>query len=207
MSWALARFAVLSAGLLGCGADSGTRADARPASGSVDGAVARPSDGAPDGAPDGELVDSMVSADARLGDARVEPADAQPPAAQLADVTAVSTSGSSGAYQFAVEIRSPDTGCERYADWWEIVDEEGALLYRRILAHSHVDEQPFTRSGGPVDVAPGQQIWVRAHLAPGGYGGQLFRGSVEGGFEAMVPPAGFAAGLDRQAPLPQDCAF
>ena len=43
---------------------------------------------------------------------------------QLADVLEVSPSGERGAYSFAVTLRSPDTGCERYADWWEVVSED-----------------------------------------------------------------------------------
>ena len=80
-------------------------------------------------------------------------ADAEPPLeVTAADVIDVSTSGQPGAYSFSVTVSSPDTGCEQYADWWEVVTEDGQLLYRRVLLHSHVAEQPFTRSGGPVDV-------------------------------------------------------
>ena len=61
-----------------------------------------------------------------------------------ADVTAVSVAGEAGAYTFEVTVRSPDTGCEGYADWWEVVSPDGELLYRRVLLHSHVDEQPFS---------------------------------------------------------------
>ncbi|MCB0054175.1 MAG: hypothetical protein KDE24_32035, partial [Caldilinea sp.] len=68
----------------------------------------------------------------------------------VADVFGVTVRGDDGAYQFSVEIASPDTGCNQYADWWEVLDSDGNLLYRRILTHSHVDEQPFIRSGGPV---------------------------------------------------------
>ena len=69
-------------------------------------------------------------------------------ASAIAAVEDVSVSGDPGRYQFAVTIRSDETGCDQYADWWEVVSESGDLLYRRILAHSHVDEQPFARSGG-----------------------------------------------------------
>ena len=126
---------------------------------------------------------------------------------QGADVTAVQVSGSPGHYDFNVTVKSPDTGCQQYADWWEVVSEEGALLYRRVLFHSHVGEQPFTRSGGPVPIQPDTVVWVRAHMNTSGYGGALLKGSVRGGFTAAVPPAGFAAGLAKQSPLPDGCAF
>ena len=58
----------------------------------------------------------------------------------FANVLSVQVTDNPGAYQFAVEIASPDTGCEQYADWWEVVSQDGQLLYRRILLHSHVDE-------------------------------------------------------------------
>ncbi len=124
-----------------------------------------------------------------------------------ADVLAVSASGAPGSYTFSVTVGSPDTGCEQFADWWEVLTEEGALLYRRVLLHSHVDEQPFTRSGGPVAVDPGRTVLVRAHMSTGGYGGAVMRGSVGTGFEPAEAPSGFAAELASQAPLPQGCAF
>ena len=36
----------------------------------------------------------------------------------MADVIAVTVSGAAKAYQFSVEVRSPDEGCDQYADWW-----------------------------------------------------------------------------------------
>lgn len=125
-----------------------------------------------------------------------------------ADVTTVEASGSPGAYTFSVTIRSPDTGCDRYADWWEVLTLEGELLYRRTLAHSHVDEQPFTRSGGPVDVDESTQLIVRAHMSDSGYGGAAFAGSVAEGFSADASlTAALAPGLSDQPPLPSACAF
>ncbi len=126
----------------------------------------------------------------------------------LADVTAVSTSGSEEEWSFSVTISSPDIGCDGYADWWEVLDAAGALQYRRILNHSHTDEQPFTRSGSPVPVGADEEVVVRAHMSPGGYGGMAMRGSVSGGFvEAADITAGFAAAAEDAEPQPSGCAF
>jgi hypothetical protein len=126
---------------------------------------------------------------------------------QLADVQSVQVSGEPSAYQFAVELASPDTGCEQYADWWEVVGQDGELLYRRILLHSHVDEQPFTRSGGPVEIEADEVVYVRAHMNTVGYGGAVMRGTVQGGFEPVEVEAGFGSDLERVPPQPEDCAF
>ena len=121
-----------------------------------------------------------------------------------ADVIGISVSGDPGAYIFSVTVESPDTGCGQYADWWEVVSPEGRLIYRRVLLHSHVDEQPFTRSGGPVDVQPSETVIVQAHMNGAGYGGVVLRGSVPGGFSGAV---GIAASLEDEGPLPSNCAF
>ncbi len=128
-------------------------------------------------------------------------------APRRADVTAVQVRGGPGAYEFDVAIQSPDTGCQQYADWWEVVGVDGKLIYRRVLAHSHVDEQPFARSGGPVPIAADTVVWVRAHMNTGGYGGVAFKGTPAGGFVRAEPAPGFAADVARQPPLPDGCAF
>ena len=125
----------------------------------------------------------------------------------VADVVSVKASGASGAYYFDVGVRSTETGCRQYADWWEVVSEEGRLLYRRVLLHSHVDEQPFVRGGGPIAIQPSTVVWVRAHMNPGGYGGVAFKGSPQSGFRAAPLPRDFAAGLTTAPPLPDGCAF
>lgn len=125
----------------------------------------------------------------------------------VADVTDVTVSGEPGNYRFSVTIESPDTGCEQYADWWEVVDRDGDLVYRRILAHSHTDEQPFTRSGGPVDVAADELVYVRAHMNTGGYGGRAVRFTPNSEPEEADVSSDFAAGLESVAPQPDGCAF
>lgn len=121
----------------------------------------------------------------------------------VADVVGVSA----GSGRLAVTIHSPDLGCEQYADWWEVITPEGSLVARRILAHSHVDEQPFTRSGA-VEIAPSQVVVVRAHMHPGGYGGRAMRGSIDDGFADVSGfGADVASELAETAPLPDGCAF
>jgi hypothetical protein len=127
--------------------------------------------------------------------------------AVAADVLAVEVRGEAGAYTFSVEIASPDTGCDQYADWWEVVSEGGELLYRRVLAHSHVDEQPFRRSGGPIAIDADTVVWVRAHMHPGGYGGTALKGSVRAGFEVAEVDGPFAPGVEALPPHPDGCAF
>jgi len=127
--------------------------------------------------------------------------------AVTADVLSVKVTGSPNAYQLSVEVSSLDTGCEQYADWWEVLSEDGRLLYRRVLLHSHVDEQPFTRSGGPVPIASNSIVYVRAHMNTNGYGGSALKGTVEGGFDIVALEPNFAAEVESQQPLPEGCDF
>lgn len=115
--------------------------------------------------------------------------------------------GSAGAYTFAVTVRSPDTGCERYADWWEVVRPSGELVYRRILGHSHVEEQPFTRTGGPVSVQPDDPLIVRVHMNPDGYGDTGRRGTAAAGFDPATQVHELAPELSNAEPQPDGCAF
>lgn len=124
-----------------------------------------------------------------------------------AAVTDVSFTGAPGNYTLSVTIESPDTGCSQYADWWEVFRPDGSLVYRRILAHSHVDEQPFTRSGGPVNIAADENIIVRAHMNNNGYGDQVYTGSISQGLTPDTLDSLFAAELAASDPLPVDCAF
>lgn len=137
-----------------------------------------------------------------------EPAPAAPQATggPVADVVGVILAEDPAGHRLTVTVSSPDQGCAQYADWWEVLDSNGALLGRRILNHSHVDEQPFTRSGEPLALAPHQDIVVRAHMSNGGYGGRAFVGTLAGGLrseEGMQTP--HDAALARTEPLPTGC--
>jgi hypothetical protein len=121
-----------------------------------------------------------------------------------ANVTNVTTSGSPQNYQFTVTVRSPDEGCAEYADWWEVLSQEGELIYRRTIDEPHVDEQPFTTTGGPVEIPEDQLVIVRAHMREAGYGGQAFEGApgTPNAFDPVVLPDSFAFDLDDVSPQP-----
>lgn len=146
---------------------------------------------------------SLLSCDPIARQVQVDPAE---PSSE-AHVRSVTPSGNEGAYSFSVELSSPDTGCEQYADWWEVVSDSGTLIYRRILAHSHVDEQPFTRSGSPIAISADQEVWVRVHMNNTGYSLRGAKGSVREGFEPIEIDPAFGKDLDTEAPLPNGCAF
>ena len=124
-----------------------------------------------------------------------------------AQVLKVEATGEANNYTFAVTVRSPDTGCDRYADWWEVITPSGELLYRRVLLHSHVNEQPFKRTGGVVKIQPQQKVIVRVHMSPDGYSLMAQQGTVESGFSPSALPEDFAASLANVEPLPTNCAF
>ena len=125
----------------------------------------------------------------------------------IAQVTKVEAIGEPNNYTFSVTIDSPDTGCDRYADWWEVITPQGELIYRRVLLHSHVDEQPFTRTGGAVAIQPEDEVIVRVHMSRSGYSPQAQQGTVKSGFVTVTLPQDLADNLESVEPLPEDCAF
>ncbi len=108
---------------------------------------------------------------------------------------------------FWVTIKSDETGCKQYANWWEILDKNGKLLYRRILFHSHPSEQPFTRSGEPINISNDTIIYIRAHMNTIGYTGNVFKGSIRTGFKKILNPPKFSKKIEIQKPLPDKCWF
>ena len=75
---------------------------------------------------------------------------AAPAFAGPAEVVDVQLSPSGGTWRVSVTIAHADTGWEHYADGWGVYAPDGTELGYRVLAHPHVDEQPFTRSLGGV---------------------------------------------------------
>ncbi len=98
-----------------------------------------------------------------------------------ADVTYVrAVQAADGSWTFHVTISHPDTGWEDYADGWDILLPDGSKLlvhegdvFTRLLAHPHVNEQPFTRSQSGIIIPEGIEfVIVRAHDLVDGFGGQ-----------------------------------
>ncbi|WP_342076508.1 hypothetical protein [Yoonia sp. SS1-5] len=79
----------------------------------------------------------------------------------------------------SVTLSHPDTGWDHYADGWEVLDADGNSLGIRELAHPHVNEQPFTRSLGGVQIPAGAtSVFVRARCNVDGWSDTLFEVSL-----------------------------
>jgi hypothetical protein len=124
-----------------------------------------------------------------------------------ADVIGARAAGETGSLTVSVTIRSDETGCDQYADWWEIVTPAGELVARRILAHSHPTDNPFERSEPDVALDLETDVIIRAHMAPGGYSGDAIQGSFNSGFTTAELEDGWASSLADSPPLPEDCLF
>ena len=79
-------------------------------------------------------------------------------------------------YRFDVTLRHADDGWDHYADRWDVLSLDGTVLGVRVLAHPHVNEQPFTRSLAGV-VIPGDTefVIIRAHDSVHGDSTQTLR--------------------------------
>ncbi|OJJ12004.1 MULTISPECIES: hypothetical protein [unclassified Roseibium] len=81
-----------------------------------------------------------------------------------------------GGWTFSVTLKHGDTGWDHYSDLWEVYTPEGELLGKRVLAHPHVNEQPFTRSLSGVQVPDDiTSVIIRARDSVHGVSPQEFR--------------------------------
>ena len=136
--------------------------------------------------------------------------------------------GTPEAYTFDVSILSPDRDCNYYADWWEVLSEDGNLLYRQVFQENHIDEQPFKSTGEPIKIKADQVVIVRAHMHTNddddtdfvfddtdllsiddddtGYEAmQALKGSVDNGFEFIRLSKNFAKSVAKEDPQPPKC--
>ena len=90
-----------------------------------------------------------------------------------AQVVGVRADRTGSTWRFSVTVRHADSGWDHYADEWQVVDPETGVVYgTRVLAHPHVQEQPFTRSQSGIEIpAHVEQVLVRARCNVHGYGG------------------------------------
>jgi hypothetical protein len=97
---------------------------------------------------------------------------AAPALAGPADVLEVEARTAGGSWNFDVTVKHADTGWDHYADAWRVVGPDGTVYGTRTLYHPHVDEQPFTRSLGGVQIPEAvTTVTVEAHDSEHGWGG------------------------------------
>jgi hypothetical protein len=67
-------------------------------------------------------------------------------------------------FSFEVTLRHEDEGWSHYADRWQVWSVDGKTQFgTRRLAHPHVKEQPFTRSGGWITIPRSvKQVLIRS---------------------------------------------
>jgi hypothetical protein len=91
--------------------------------------------------------------------------------AQVEKVAA--TQSKNGSWCFAVQVRHNDQGWDHYADVWHITDLAGNVVGKRVLAHPHDNEQPFTRSLCGIEFPDAlQKVVVSSTCNVHGFGGK-----------------------------------
>ena len=92
-----------------------------------------------------------------------------------ARIVDVKVTDNQGSFRFDVTLEHADTGWDHYADGWEVMSPAGDVLGKRVLAHPHVDEQPFARSLSGVRIPQGvNTVTIRAHDSVHGYNKEMF---------------------------------
>lgn len=94
-----------------------------------------------------------------------------------ADVIEVSkTKSADGTWRFSVTVAHGDEGWEHYANSWQILTPDGDIIATRILAHPHVEEQPFTRNKSGIKIPEDlKEVIVRAGDSVHGFSGKTMR--------------------------------
>lgn len=81
-----------------------------------------------------------------------------------------------GLYCISVTLEHADEGWDHYANAWDVIGPDGKVLATRVLAHPHVNEQPFTRSLGNIKIPEGiKRITIRGRDSVHDYGGKTLQ--------------------------------
>ena len=93
-----------------------------------------------------------------------------------ADVTTAEIAATGeNVYRINTTVRHADEGWDHYANKWEVLAPDGAVLGTRVLHHPHVDEQPFTRSLSGIEIPEGiDSVTIRAYDSVHEAGGAEF---------------------------------
>lgn len=84
--------------------------------------------------------------------------------ADFPEVVSAQATNQGDTWSFSVTLRHADEGWDHYADGWRVFDGNGVELGYRLLAHPHVNEQPFTRSLSGVRIPDGlTHVIIRPH--------------------------------------------
>ncbi len=101
---------------------------------------------------------------------------AEPAWAHDAVIDGATTRETASGWSFSLTLTHAETGWDDYADGWRVESDAGEVLGTRVLAHPHVNEQPFTRSLSGVVVPDGATtVWIRARTSVDGWGQERFR--------------------------------
>lgn len=86
-----------------------------------------------------------------------------------------------GVWYVDVTLKHADTGWDHYADEWRVVDADGNVLADRVLWHPHVNEQPFTRGMGGINIPiPVTTVFIEAHDKVHGWSKQRLEADLQG---------------------------
>jgi len=81
-----------------------------------------------------------------------------------------------GLYRISVTLEHADEGWDHYANAWDVIAPDGTVLATRILAHPHVNEQPFTRSLGNIKIPESiESVTIRGRDSVHDYGGKTLQ--------------------------------
>lgn len=97
-----------------------------------------------------------------------------PAKAGEADVlSATLTETAPGVFTISAEVEHGDDGWDHYANAWQVIGPDGSVIATRVLAHPHMNEQPFIRVLTDVSIPDNvSEVTIRARDLVHGFGGR-----------------------------------